>query len=165
MPLAPKTSLAFVIGGLLALLASGASIAIPSGISMAEIEGRWSAKGEGEKIVLDLMRCGERFCGQYVEAGGQCGRTVLTLDLATAESSERRDGVRLSGKLNLDGETGAPRTGGERYVSASFLHGKEHGVLLVELWWQNPAVLRRGMPIRVTLVKGGEADCKPAPAS
>ncbi len=130
---------------------------------MAEIEGRWSAGSE--KIVLDLTRCGERFCGQYVQADGQCGRTVLTLDLDTAQSSERMDGVRLSGILNLDGEPGIPPTNGARHVSAWFQHGAKDGTLLVNLWWQNPAVLRRGLPTRVNLVKSGAPVCKPAPTS
>jgi hypothetical protein len=125
---------------------------------MAGIEGRWTA--EGSDLVLDFTRCGERFCGQVVGAGGQCGRTVLTLE---ADAGGPPDGVALNGKLESNGEARLPK--GVFQASASIKRATEGGALQMKLWGYDPSIFRRTLPFQALLVRTGEPSCQPSPTS
>lgn len=65
----------------------------------APVEGRWEDKARG--LVLDISRCGPRFCGQQV-IDGKCQRTVLRMDQQPL--GDRPWLMALSGQLELPGE-------------------------------------------------------------
>lgn len=62
----------------------------------APIEGRWEDKARG--LVLDISRCGAKFCGQQV-IDGKCQRTVLRMD--PQPLGDRPWLMALSGQLDL----------------------------------------------------------------
>jgi hypothetical protein len=137
---------------MLAFLAYGQSFAFPSGISMSEMEGRWA--DAGGSLVLDVTPCAEGLCGQKVAPGGECGRTVLTLEIDTQVMSG--EGVRLSGKYE--------RTKGVMRISARIGRAPD-GALNMQLLEQDASIMRRSLPFNVYLVKSGEPACRPSPVS
>jgi hypothetical protein len=160
MPFVQKQLFAiFIVCALFAFFASSANFALPSGISMADIEGRWSE--EGEKLVLDLTRCGEAICGQRVEADGRCGRRVLTL--AGGGPADLQNSTRISGEYDWSASSGdAPHL---IHVIADIRRDPDKGDLKFILLGFDHSVMRRGPALRLYLAKTGEAVCRSNPIS
>src|SRR5437763_17098637 len=59
------------------VLMATCALASGRGLAAHEIEGRWETKAKD--LVLDISRCGERYCGQAVNSSNTCGRTILTV--------------------------------------------------------------------------------------
>jgi hypothetical protein len=149
---------ASIVCALFAFFASEVNFALPSGISVADFEGRWSQ--EGEKLVLDLTRCGEGICGKRVEAGGQCGRQVLTLtgDTAVVENS-----IRIKGEYDWSANPGdAPHL---IHVIADIRPKANKSDLTLSLIGFDRSVMRRGPALQLYLAKTGEAGCRSTPNS
>lgn len=70
----------------------------------APIDGRWEDKARG--LVLDISRCGTRFCGQQV-VDGKCQRTVLRMDVQP--TGDRPLLMALTGQLDLPDGPSIPR--------------------------------------------------------
>jgi hypothetical protein len=155
----PSPAFVLLISSFLFNLAvPGASVALPSGISMAEIGGRWSA--EDRDFVLDIAVCGERLCGTKVEEGGRCGRTVLTLE---ADTQPGWNGTHFKGELAM------PNAGDVFHAVAWVERAAANGIPKLHLrGWGGQSgeyVLRRHFPFDVKLVRSGEPVCQPAPIS
>jgi hypothetical protein len=158
MPLLQKPAFLFYIASLLlAVPASAPSFAVPSGISLAGIEGRWSDRGGN--LVLDVTACAEGLCGQQVSAGGQCGRTVMTLETGTQVS--REDSVIFNGSYDFN----SARTKGAMRVSVTIAQAPEDGSLKMQILGQNASLISRSLPFNVYLARTGEPVCRPAPVS
>lgn len=95
-----------IVSGLCVLAAASP---LAAAISPANIAGRWQgeswAKDAGGKLTLDIVRCGEGWCGVKVEADNSCGGTALKIDAGKMEG----DYVQFNGSLQF-----APKT--EPYV-------------------------------------------------
>ena len=89
----------------LALAAGSALAQAPrDGHLPAPVEGRWEDKARG--LVLDISRCGARFCGQRV-VDGRCDRTVLRME--PQPTGDRPLLMALTGQLDLPDEPSIPR--------------------------------------------------------
>lgn len=82
-----------------------AASSLSAAISPANIAGRWqgdswASKGSG-KLTLDIVRCGEGWCGIRVEADNACGGTALKLDAGNADNG----GLQFNGTLQLAANT------------------------------------------------------------
>jgi hypothetical protein len=146
-----------ISGFLLGLANSEGSFALPSGISMAELAGRW--RDDERNLLLDLTTCGERICGRLVESDGQCGRTALNLEQDT-HSSDR--GLSLKGEIDLAETEGVFHTVAwvQRRPKDSALDMRLRG-------WSGSGdfVMRRHYPFNAYLVRIGEPVCPPGPIS
>jgi hypothetical protein len=70
------------------------AVATPS-----EFGGRW--RSEGQRLTLDVSRCGNDWCGVEVVNGSTCGRTVLRLDAGEQD----KESVTFNGRLQLAPES------------------------------------------------------------
>jgi hypothetical protein len=139
---------------LAAFFAMKASFALPSGISMADMEGRWS-EPRGT-VVLDLTRCGENLCGQRVEANGRCGRVVLTLK--GGETADAQNSMKISGEYDWSANAGdAPHL---IHVTANIRPTPGKSDFTLFLVGFDRSLMRRGPAIRLYLAKTGEAVCR-----
>ncbi|MFA5900087.1 MAG: hypothetical protein WC829_13370 [Hyphomicrobium sp.] len=91
-----------ILGAVCVLVAASQ---LSAAISPANIAGRWqgdSWANEGaSKLTLDIVRCGEGWCGVKVEANNSCGGTALRLDAGTSEE----EFVQFKGSLQLAAKT------------------------------------------------------------
>lgn len=92
-----------------ALCVLAAASPLSAAITAANIAGRWQGEswaGEaGGPLTLDIVACGEGWCGIKVEAGDKCGGTALKIDAGMVEGNY----IQFKGTLQL-----APNT--EPYV-------------------------------------------------
>ena len=65
------------IAVLIAFCALGFDVALGQEPGTPGLEGRW--ENAKQDLVLDVARCGERYCGRIVTSGDQCAQTVLTV--------------------------------------------------------------------------------------
>ena len=89
-----------------------AAAPLTAAVSPANIAGRWQGQAWAEQqkeavLTLDIVRCGEGWCGIKVAADNSCGATALKLDAGKIEPES--DYVEFNGSLQL-----APKT--EAYV-------------------------------------------------
>jgi hypothetical protein len=119
-----------------------------------ELAGRWVA--QSRKLVIDIARCGNGWCGVEVTDGKSCGKTVLRVELSGSDTEEPA----LRGRLELASETRPyavqvsyfePPGGGPVDL---FVNG--HTGSKFEPW-------RRNYPFREMLVSTGPAQCPTDP--
>lgn len=101
--------LKIILSGLCVL---AAAVPLSAAISPANIAGRWQGESwaqdsSGSKLTLDIVRCGEGWCGITVAADNSCGGTALKIDAGKYEPDA--DYIQFNGSLQL-----APKT--EPYV-------------------------------------------------
>jgi hypothetical protein len=88
-----------VILSSLCVLATASSLS--AGITAANIAGRWQgdswANEAGGPLTLDIVACGEGWCGIKVEANDACGGTALKIDAGVIQD----DYIQFTGTLQL----------------------------------------------------------------
>jgi hypothetical protein len=88
-----------VILSALCVLATASSLS--AGITAANIAGRWQgdswASDASGPLTLDIVACGEGWCGIKVEANDKCGGTALKIDAGVMQD----DYVQFTGTLQL----------------------------------------------------------------
>jgi uncharacterized protein (DUF2147 family) len=128
--------------------------AIPTqALEAKAIEGRWrTLNGQG---ILDIGRCGQDYCGQHVNLQNQngpegaCGRTVLK--------------VKLGGSLDFEGELDL-EDGNEPYPVS--VHVSEDARILTVLGRKEKTpIWSRVIPLKLQMVRIGDATCLPPPSS
>jgi hypothetical protein len=129
----------------LGALAIGAALEGASG--EPGIEGRW--EDAKQALVLDVSRCGEKYCGRLVTAGDQCGQTVLTVT-PTAKAPSQASEPTFEGDLDLRERPRAQK------VSLTIAAGKMR--IIGET---DPRVLGRSFPFHALLARVGDAHCRP----
>ncbi len=76
-----------VILSALCVLATASSLS--AGITAANIAGRWQgdswANEAGGPLTLDIVACGDGWCGIKVEANDACGGTALKIDAGVSQ--------------------------------------------------------------------------------
>jgi hypothetical protein len=105
-------------------------------------------------LTLDIVACGDSYCGVEVGKDGACGATALTFDAGKAEDS---GAVIFSGKLEL-------ARGTEPYVVEAYLKAPpaEDPVPLLHISGDTGGefrAFRRSFPFHATLERKGEASC------
>jgi hypothetical protein len=125
------------------------------GVARAEsqqtYEGRWVASNQS--LTLDLLRCGDGWCGVEVTKAGACGRTVLRARSGDEEGQ-------LTGRLELTTES-------QPYMIAINLYRRsasDPGKLMIsghtgtrfEPW-------RRTYPYAVVFARASDVTCQPDP--
>lgn len=117
----------------------------------ATFEGRWVANNQS--LTLDLLRCGDGWCGIEVTQAGACGRTVLR-----ARSDD--DDGQLTGRLEL-------ATDSQPYMIAATLYRRspsDPGTLMISGHTGNRfEAWRRTYPYSVTFARSGDVTCRPDP--
>jgi hypothetical protein len=159
MPFIEKLFAVFIVSALFTIFALTLSFAFPSGISVADIEGRWSDASEG--LVLDITRCDEGFCGRRVEANGQCRRVVLSL--RGDWEGIPQEVMQISG--DYDWNVNVENSPHMIHVSGNIKRDLENGALGMALYGFDGSISRRGPALRLYLAKIGEAVCQPKPTS
>lgn len=177
-------SKAFFIASLCVLSAAGAiagelppapgavsAAAEHTGLDAATVAGRWhsdrvwmlAARDGGScedgscGLTLDVVACGDSWCGIEVGKGNVCGATALRFDGTKTRETEAKDAVLFAGTLEL-------ARGTEPYVVEAYLRPAAEGA---------PAELsitgdtggefryfRRSFPFHATLARAGEATCR-----
>jgi hypothetical protein len=129
------------------------------------IAGRWTGETlgmtRGVPITLDIVACGNAWCGVKVEAGDKCGGTALKVDFVGPLGDPQSDDLLFDGTLEL-----APGT--EPYtVHAWLLSANEKHPLMIQMRGDTGGVYReyrRSFPFEARLVRVKDAVCH-APAT
>src|SRR5262245_1905620 len=98
----PRRAVAYT-RSVMRMLGSVASVMLATfcvaGVTKAEtdwpLEGRWAALNQS--LTLDLLRCGDGWCGVEVTKSGSCGRTILRVANGTGDNEGQ-----LTGRLDRD---------------------------------------------------------------
>jgi hypothetical protein len=135
------------IAVLIAFCALGFDVVLAEEPRRPGIEGRW--ENAKQDLVLDVVRCGERYCGRIVRSGDQCAQTVLTVSpkAASAEVSQPA----FDGELALPGR-------GHPYKARVTLTGA--GKMQIVGDEVDPSFVRRSFPFHALLARVGDARCR-----
>jgi hypothetical protein len=138
------------------------------GAAAVDLSGRWegasyfdskaseTCAGAGVPCVLklDVVACGDGWCGIELGKEDRCGATALRLGKGTPEAGR----ASFEGKLEL-------AKGTEPYVVRSFLGSSSlDGKPSLEIIGDTGGefrMFRRSFPFQTTLVRSGEPHCKP----
>lgn len=141
----------------------------PAEAAAVDLAGRWegrtfelsrASQDCGEKpctLTLDLVRCTTGWCGVEVTgAEHRCGATALRLDAGEANPNGP---TLFKGKLEL-------AQGTEPYVVEAYLVGPSAGEDTAEFQITGDTggefrMFRRSFPFNATLVRAGDAQCRP----
>jgi hypothetical protein len=136
---------------LAALCVASVASATAAGVTPADIEGRWASAGN--KLVFDISRCGEGWCGVEV-SGTACGRTSLRVGLEGQHAGE----AQFSGRFE-------PAAEAQPYFISVHLYRTDKSARLqilgntsgrFEPW-------RRTFPFSALLAPTGDPQCRPDP--
>ena len=144
-----------------------AAAPVSAGLTAASVTGRWHndriwmlSRAEADcdagqcGLTLDIVACGDGWCGIEVGSNNACGATALKFDAGKSETS---GGWLFSGKLEL-------ARGTEPYVVESYLQPRQDETPM-ELAITGDTggefrAFRRSFPFHATLTRTGEAVCK-----
>jgi len=145
----------------LCVLAAAAPLA--AAVSPASIAGRWQGKSWAQQeqegaLTLDIVRCGEGWCGIKVGSDNSCGATALKIGGGRVEPDS--DYIAFEGSLQL-----APKT--EAYVvqvsifepDADEGPGKPLKLQITGDTGGQFRAYRRSFPYEAQLVRSGDAVC------
>jgi hypothetical protein len=112
------------------------------------LEGRW--KSIDGILLVDVVPCGDVFCGRLVGKGNRCLGQILKL------KPVEDDPLVLSGELDLAENYGS-------YTVYAIIRGKEGERPQMKLIGgdRTHSVFSRSMPVDVLLTRVGEAACQP----
>ena len=134
------------------ILMATCALASGRGLAAHEIEGRWETKAKD--LVLDISRCGERYCGQAVNSSNTCGRTILTIGYnATSQT--------FDGELVVSGRAHPYK------VKVSTTRAADAAPAKMTIVGDDvePSLARRTFPFRALLARSGDAVCPSKPTS
>ena len=130
------------------------------------VTGRWHAdqiamlsragdcKAGGCGLTLDIVACGDTWCGIEVGKDNSCGGTALKFDAGKSETS---GGVLFSGKLEL-------ARGTEPYVVEAYMQpgagGASATLHITGDTGGEFRAFRRSFPFHATLARAGDATCR-----
>lgn len=113
-----------------------------------DLTGRWSASRP--KLTLDIVRCGEGWCGTEVTEGTRCGRTALRLGIAREGSGPM---VSFAGRLEVMAEA-------EPYAVGATLQSQGGATVLWMLGHTGATLLPRRMyPLNAYFTRLGDPVC------
>lgn len=113
-----------------------------------DLTGRWSAPRP--KLTLDIVRCGEGWCGTEVTARGGCGRTALRLETAREVSGPR---MTFAGRLEVMAKA-------EPYAVGATLQSEGGATVLWMLGHTGTTLLPRRMyPLNAYFTRLGDPVC------
>jgi len=130
-----------------------------AGVTKAEtdwpLEGRWAALNQS--LTLDLLRCGDGWCGVEVTKSGSCGRTILRVANGTGDNEGQ-----LTGRLDRDPQA-------QPYAIAINLYRRnpnEPGTMMISGHSRSDTVTefrpwRRVYPYMVSFTRVGDPACTP----
>lgn len=141
------------------LLLIGAPLAVAE-VKPERIAGRWAGETLGMKrgipITLDIVACGNAWCGIKVEAGDKCGGTALKVEFVEPLGDPQSDDLLFDGKLEL-----AP--GNAPYmVHAWLLSATDKAPLMIQIRGDTGGVYReyrRSFPFEARLERLKDAVC------
>ena len=137
---------------LIAFCALGFDVVRGEELGTPGIEGRW--ENAKQDFVLDVARCGERYCGRIVTSGDQCAQTVLTVS-PKAASAQVSQPV-FEGELTLPGR-GHPYKARVTLTAAGKMQILGDDV--------EPSFVRRSFPFHALLARVGDARCRSSATS
>lgn len=134
------------------------------------VAGRWhndrvwmlaKAKTDCDKgqcgLTLDIVACGDGWCGIEVGPDNSCGATALKFETAKTKETEAKDAVLFGGTLEL-------ARGTEPYVVEAYMRpAADEAPAELSITGDTGGefrVFRRSFPFHATLARTGEAVCK-----
>jgi len=140
------------IAVLIAFCALGFDVVLAEEPGRPGIEGRW--ENAKQDLVLDVARCGERYCGRIVQLGDQCAQTVLTVSPKAASPQVSQPA--FEGELVLPGR-GRPYKARVTLTAAGKMQILGDDV--------EPSFVRRSFPFHALLARVGDARCRSSATS
>ena len=140
------------IAVLIALCALGFHVVLAEEPVRPGIEGRW--ENAKQDLVLDVARCGERYCGRIVTSGDQCAQTVLTV-LPKAASAHVSQPA-------FEGELALPGRGHSYKARVTLTAAGKMQILGDDV---EPSFVRRSFPFHALLARVGDARCRSSATS
>ena len=116
------------------------------------IEGRW--ENAKQDFVLDVARCGERYCGRIVRSGDQCAQTVLTVSPKAASPQVSQPA--------FEGELALPGRGHPYKAKVTLTAAGKMQILGDDV---EPSFVRRSFPLHALLARVGDARCRSSATS
>lgn len=151
-----------ILGGIcvLATALPLAASAGDNGLKPAQIAGRWMGdtytQHNGGALTLDIVACGNAWCGIKVEAGDKCGGTALKVEHVGPPAEDQSDSLQFNGSLEL-----APGT--EPYVVQAWLMPpSENGSLTLQITGDTGGeyrAYRRSFPFEAQMARVKDAVC------
>jgi hypothetical protein len=127
-------------------------VAAETALTEKDIGGRWNAQDRA--LTLDIVPCGDRWCGVQVTHGAQCGSTVLQLDFKPDEY-----GIHFTGRLTLAAPT-------KPYMVSASLVRAPDGTLSIHMIGNTGTELRlhtRTFAFSALMVRLGDPVCASSP--
>ena len=133
---------------LAAILVASVALSEVRAADAPDLTGRWSASRP--KLTLDIVRCGEGWCGTEVTEGARCGRTALRLDIAREATGPM---VGFTGRLEVIAEA-------EPYAVGATLQSQGSAAVLWMLGHTGATLLPRRMyPLNAYFTRLGDPVC------
>lgn len=125
-----------------------------------QIAGRWMGdtytQNSGGALTLDIVACGNAWCGIRVEADGKCGGTALKVEHVAPLPDNQSDSLQFNGSLEL-----APGT--EPYVVQAWLMPpSDNGALTLQITGDTGGeyrAYRRSFPFEAQMARLKDAVC------
>lgn len=125
-----------------------------------QIAGRWMGdiytQRNGGMLTLDIVACGNAWCGIKVEDGGKCGGTALKVDYVQPQGDSQSDSLQFNGTLEL-------AAGTEPYVVQAWLMPPaENGSIALQITGDTGGVYRayrRSFPFEAQMARTQDALC------
>jgi hypothetical protein len=146
----------------LATAAPLAATAAGSDLKPMQIAGRWTGETYTEKtggplsLTLDIVPCGNAWCGIKIEAGDKCGGTALKVESVEPLADSQSDSLQFNGSLEL-------AAGTEPYVVQAWLvPPQENSGLSLQLTGDTGGeyrAYRRSFPFEAQMVRTQDAVC------
>src|SRR5262249_7761891 len=116
------------------------------------IEGRWETKNKD--LVLDISRCGERYCGRAVNSNNACEQTVLTVALNAISQT-------FDGELATRGRSRPYKV----KVSLTSVAAATADTMFITGDDVEPSLVRPTFAFQALLARAGDANCPSKPTS
>lgn len=131
-----------------------------SDLKPVQIAGRWMGdtytQNAAAPLTLDIVACGNAWCGIKVEAGGKCGGTALKVEPATPLPDNESDSLQFNGSLEL-------AAGTEPYVVQAWLMPpSDNGSLTLQITGDTGGeyrAYRRSFPFEAQMARINDAVC------
>ncbi len=149
--------------GSICVLATAAPLAAGaagSDLKPVQIAGRWVGDTYMESktgaLTLDIVACGNAWCGIKVEAGDKCGGTALKVEYVEPLADSQSDSLQFNGSLEL-------ARGTEPYVVQAWLvPPAENNALSLQITGDTGGeyrAYRRSFPFEAQMVRVQDAVC------
>lgn len=148
-----------ILGLLFGPLMAAVPLAAEPRLQPADLEGR--RQDARHDLTLDILRCGDRICGQVVDKEQKCGARALVATWRSEPGHDAPDEV-AGGTLDMPGRGGLHKV---RLMLSRAKGADKPSLHIYGAMNEEPSLYRRMIPLMLSLSRIGDPACTPHPAS